>query len=237
MDIIQKLTNLFSDFPTVGPRTAQRFVYYLMRQPKEKIEEITSAILELKNKIKFCSFCLQPFDCAQGDTQNNLCVICANYNRNKNLLCIVEKEQDLISIEKTGKYNGLYFILNLVGSLTRNQEINTLKLEGLKQRIQNPEKFLALGSSALPTGRSGEERGIEDLKFSEIIIATNPTPEGINSSVLVERALRELAGQFPAQGGPASGWKITHLARGIPVGGELEYADQETLESAFNGRK
>jgi recombination protein RecR len=205
MDIIQRLTNLFSDFPTVGPRTAQRFVYYLMKQPKERIEEITNTILELKSKIKFCSFCLNPHE-----NENSLCLICANYNRNKNLLCIVEKEQDLISIEKTGKYNGLYFILNLAGSLTRNQEINTLKLEGLKQRIQNPEKF-----------------GIKDAKFLEMIIATNPTPEGINSSVLVERILKDIKQDF----------KITHLARGIPVGGELEYADEETLESAFEGRK
>ncbi|KKP31417.1 MAG: hypothetical protein A2312_01470 [Candidatus Staskawiczbacteria bacterium RIFOXYB2_FULL_32_9] len=213
MDIIQKLTNLFSDFPTVGPRTAQRFVYYLMKQSKERIEEITNAILELKSKIKFCSFCLnphEPFDLTQGKTESSLCPLCSNYNRNKNLLCIVEKEQDLISIEKTGKYNGLYFILNLAGSLTRNQEINNLKLEGLKQRIQNPEKF-----------------NINDAKFTEIIIATNPTPEGINASVLVERILKETKQDFV----------ITHLARGIPVGGELEYADEETLESAFEGRK
>jgi recombination protein RecR len=205
MDIIQKLTNLFSDFPTVGPRTASRFVFYLMRQPKERIEEITNAILELKSKIKFCSFCLNPYE-----SDGTLCPICTNYNRNKNLLCIIEKEQDLISIEKTGKYNGLYFILNLYGSLTRNQEINTLKLQGLKQRIQSAGKF-----------------GIKDAKFLEIIIATNPTPEGINASVLVERVLKETRQDF----------KITYLAKGIPVGGELEYADEETLESAFLGRK
>lgn len=205
MDIIQKLTNLFAEFPTVGTRTASRFVYYLMKQPQEKIVEIANVILELKQKIKFCSFCLNPHE-----AESSLCSICSSYNRNKNLFCIVEKEQDLISIEKTGKYNGLYFVLNLVGSLTRNQEINNLKLEGLKQRIQSPEKF-----------------GIKDTKFQEIIIATNPTPEGINASVLVERALRETKQNY----------KITHLAKGIPVGGELEYADEETLESAFVGRK
>lgn len=218
MDIIQKLTNLFSDFPTVGPRTASRFVFYLMKQPKERIEEITNAILELKSKIKFCNFCLNPHE-----SDNLLCPICANYNRNKNLLCIVEKEQDLITIERTGKYNGLYFILNLVGSLTRNQEINNLKLEGLKQRIQNPEKFLGSKTNLAPQSSVGDFVG-----FSEIIIATNPTPEGINYSVLVERVLKEI---------PEKQFKITHLARGIPVGGELEYVDEETLESAFEGRK
>lgn len=214
MDSIEKLKNIFADFPTVGQRTAGRFVFYLMRQPKNKIDELINSILELKNKIKFCNFCQQPFDSSsltQNSTQNNLCTICQNINRNKNLLCLVEKEADLNSIENTKKYNGLYFILNLASSFSKNAEINTLKLEGLKQRIQNPEKF-----------------GVGKTNFSEIIIATNPTPEGISTSVLIECALKEIHNQ---------NFIITHLAKGIPVGGELEYADEETLESAFSGRK
>lgn len=217
MDIIKKLSKLFSDFPTVGSRTANRFVLYLAKLPKEKIDELINAILELKNNIKFCTFCLQPFDSLllnQTDTKNNLCVICQNQLRNKNMLCIVEKENDLSSIENSKKYNGLYLVLNLQQSLS--QEINTLKLEGIKKRIKNPENF-----------------GIKNANFTEIIIATNPTPEGINSSVLVERILKEIA----AEDQNKPNFKITHLARGIPVGGELEYADPETLESAFDGRK
>lgn len=214
MDSIKKLTSLFADFPTVGPRTAGRFVYYLMRQPKSKIDELTGAILELKSKIKFCSFCFnpfEPFDSAQGKGET-LCQICTSHNRNKNLLCIIEKETDLQTIENTKKYLGYYFVLGGPLASLKNSEFENLKLESLKQRILNPEKF-----------------GIKNAKFLEVIIATNPTPEGISTSILIERSIKEINKENLI--------KITHLARGIPVGGELEYADQETLESAFDGRK
>lgn len=196
MDLINKLINLFSDFPTIGPRTAGRFVYYLMRQPEEKVSEIAKAILDLKRNIKFCLFCQNSFE-----GENFLCPICNNSGRDKNYLCIVEKEQDLLSIEKVGKYKGLYYILD-----SRDSDY-----KGLRQRILEPEKF-----------------GIKS-NFYEIIIATNPTPEGINASVLIERVIKELNQNNKI--------KITRLARGIPVGGELEYADQETIESALDGRK
>jgi len=163
-----------------------------MRLPKEKIDELISAITELKNKVKLCKLCFNPFE-SDGDT----CPICQNTLRNKNLLCIVEKEADLLSIENTKKYNGLYFIL---GGTFGDQ----LRIEELKNRLKTE-------------------------KFSEIIIAINPTPEGKATSVLVEREIKAII--------PQPTFKITHLAKGIPVGGELEYADEETLESALEGRK
>lgn len=198
MDSIKKLTDLFSKFPTIGPRTAGRFVFYLINSPKEKIDELSQALQELKNKVKLCSLCFNPHE-SQGD----LCEICQSVSRNKQVLCVIEKETDLISIENTKKYNGLYFILG--GTLTlRNANGENLRIEPLKNRI-----------------KSGQ--------FTEIIIALNPTPEGRATSVLVERELKELP-QF-------ANLKITHLAQGLPVGGELEYADEETLESAFEGRR
>ncbi len=200
MDSIKKLTELFTKFPTVGPRTACRFVYYLMKQPKEKIDELVNAIQEIKNKIKLCQFCFNPFEAL---AEEGFCSICSNPSRNKQLLCIVEKEMDLNTIEKTKRYNGLYFILGGTVGTMKTEEINNLRLEELKLRVEN--------------------------KFSEIIIALNPTQEGKTTSVLVERVLKETS-QSPS-------FKITHLAKGIPVGGELEYADEETLESAFEGRK
>ena len=203
MDSIERLKNMFRDFPTVGSRTAGRFVYYLMKLPKEKIDELTNAIAELKNKVKLCQQCFNPFE---GD--NNLCPICQNSLRNKKLLCIVEKETDLLTIENTKKYNGLYFILGGTVAMMRKENTDNLRIEELKKTLRQAQ---------------GEN------KFSEIIIALNPTPEGKATSVLVEKALKETA-QSPA-------FKITHLAKGIPVGGELEYADEETLESAFEGRK
>lgn|SRR3989344_1920302 len=198
MDSIKKLTELFAKFPTVGPRTAGRFVFYLINQPKEIAEELIWAIQELKNNITLCAFCFNPHE-----SGNNLCAICFDATRHGQVLCIVEKENDLISIERTGRYKGLYFILE-------GQE--PARIKSLKERMQNPEAF-----------------GMPRIIFSEIIIATNPTPEGKTISALIVQMLKELP-NFTAL-------KITHLAKGLPVGGELEYADEETLESALEGRK
>lgn len=213
MSSIDKLIDIFKKFPTVGQRTAGRFVYYLMKLPKDRIDEIINAIQELKNKIKLCQLCFnpfEPFDVAQG--KGEVCPICQNPGRNKNLLCVVEKETDLLTIENTlghsptgepKKYNGLYFILGGIIGLMKNEDINSLRLEQLKLRVK-------------------------DGNFSEIIVALNPTPEGRATSILLEREIKSFL---------APNTKITHLAKGIPVGGELEYADEETLESAFEGRK
>ena len=205
MDSIDKLINIFRKFPTVGSRTAGRFVYYLMKLPKEKTDELIAAIIELRNKIKLCQLCFQPyepFDSAQGKTDAGICFICQNPSRNKNLLCIVEKESDLLSLESTKKFNGLYFILGGTVATMRKEDLSQFRIDQLKKRVANEN-------------------------FSEIIVALNPTPEGRTTSVLVEQVIKE-SGKVP---------KITHLARGIPVGGELEYADEETLESALEGRK
>ena len=201
-DSIKKLTDLFTKFPTIGRRTAGRFVFYLIGQSPKEIEELIGAIQELKNTIKLCSFCFQPFQHSAGQT---LCGICNDPLRNKQLLCVVEKEQDLISIEATRKYKGLYFILGEI-VLSKNPNADYIRIEALKDRIQKNN-------------------------FSEVIIALNPTPEGKSTSILIERTLKELSTLKP------STFKLTHLAQGLPVGGELEYADQETLESAFEGRK
>ncbi|MFA6189970.1 MAG: recombination mediator RecR [Candidatus Staskawiczbacteria bacterium] len=201
---VEKLIEIFRRFPTVGSRTAGRFVYYLMKLPKERTDEIINAILELKNKIKLCQQCFQPFENSPVDRTTGLCAICLDSRRNKNLLCIVEKETDLLSLENTKKYNGLYFILGGTVSTMRPEETSQLRINELKKKLSQNN-------------------------FLEIIIALNPTPEGRTTSVLVEQAIKEIV--------PSPTFKITHLARGIPVGGELEYADEETLQSALEGRK
>ena len=205
MDSIKKLAELFGKFPGIGQRTAGRFVFYLINQPTNKIDDLIKALQELKNSVKLCELCFNPFE-----TDGKLCSICQNQNRNKQLLCIVEKEADLLSIENTKQYNGLYFILG--GTLTlRKTSGEHLRVEPLKNRI-------------------------ESGNFTEIIVALNSTPEGRSTSVLVERAIKETV-QSPALPAGRPSLKITHLAQGLPVGGELEYADEETLESAFKGRK
>jgi len=228
-DSIKKLQEIFSRFPTVGSRTASRFVFYLLKLPRETLDEIVLAISELKSKVKFCNFCFNPYEPARiatparqpdgslgggqnvaGGGQDSLCQICQNASRDKSLLCLVEKEADLLSIENSKQYNGLFFILGGPSGL-RNVNTQILHIKELTDRIKEPEKF-----------------GIK-ANFKEIIIAVNPTPEGKLASLLVQRSLKELI--------PGQSFKVTHLGRGLPVGGELEYADEETLASAFEGRK
>jgi len=207
MDSIEKLKNIFRNFPTVGPRTAGRFVYYLMKLPKERIDELQNAITELRNKIKLCEQCFNPFEKNVGLPMSyNLCSICLDSRRDKSLLCIVEKEADLISLENTKKYNGLYFILGGTIGTMRKEDVSKLRIEELKNRIKN-----------------------NTVPLLEVIVALNSTPEGRATSVLVEQTIKGVI--------PSTTFKITHLAKGIPVGGELEYADEETLENALEGRK
>ncbi len=211
MDSIEKLANIFKKFPTVGPRTASRFVFYLMKQPKEKIEEFAQAIVELKNQIKFCRFCFNPFQ-PDSTTPGELCHICQNASRERKILCVVEKETDLVSIEKAKKFKGIYFVLGGLLASYKKEDMDKIRIEELKERIKESYRF-----------------GMPKVDFEEVIIAINPTPEGNATSMYVERELKQITSPTP--------FKITHLAKGIPVGGELEYADDETLESAFEGRK
>jgi len=205
--VIQKLIELFSKLPTVGPRTAARFVFYLIKLPQEELEELIEAIENLKQDIRICSFCFKPFQ----NSQEKLCEICSNNGRDKTTLCLVEKESDLNSIEDTKRYKGLYFILGGTISGLKKEDFEKIRAEELEQRMKNPENY-----------------GLSGTNFKEIIIATNPTTEGEATGLYLERKLKELN---------LTDIKITHLGRGLPVGGELEYADDETLASAFEGRK
>ena len=203
---IQKLIEKFSKFPTVGPRTAARFVFYLLRISKEEIEELIKLISELRQNIKTCQFCFNPFE-GEGE----LCPICQDKTRDKSLLCIVASETDLQAIEKTKKYKGLYFILGGTVSALKKEDIEKLRVKELQERIKNhPE-------------------------FQEIIIATNPTPDGEATALYLERLLKKNLPALPT--GQAGGRQVTRLGRGLPVGGELEYADEETLTSALESRK
>lgn len=208
---LQKLIEQFSKFPTIGPRTATRFVLYLIRQPQKEFEEFLRHLTTLRAKVKTCSFCFKPFEPEASPAVTNqagLCEICQDPSRDKTILCIVEKETDLESLEKTRKYKGLYFILGGVVSRLNKDTLEKLRIEAMKERLEEPEKF-----------------GLKDVEVTEILIATNPTAEGEATRLYLERILKPL------------NKKITRLGRGLPIGGELEYADEETLTSALEGRK
>lgn len=203
---IQKLIEKFSKFPTVGPRTAARFVFYLLRASKEEIEELIKLISEFRQNIKTCQFCFNPFEgessfVKTSEDKGELCPICQDKTRNRSLLCIVANETDLTAIEKTKKYQGLYFILGGTVSTFKKEEVGKLRVEELKGRVKNSPEI------------------------KEIILALNSTPDGEATTLYLERVLKPF------------NKKNTRLGRGLPVGGELEYADEETLGSALEGRK
>ena len=158
--LIEKLIKIFSKFPTVGPRTASRFVFYLLRLPKEEIDDLISAIFTLQNSVKVCSLCFNPFE-GEGE----LCEICKNPGRDKSLICVVEKETDLDSIEKIKRYKGLYFILGATLSSLKKDDIKKIKTEELLKRMKDPQ-------------------------VKEIIIATNSTTEGEATALYLERTLK-----------------------------------------------
>lgn len=160
---IQKLIDLFSKFPTVGPRTAARFVFFLIGLKKEETDEILSAITSLKQNIKTCASCFNSFE-GEGE----LCQICSNPSRDKSLLCIVEKETDLTSIEKTKKYHGLYFILGGTISTFKKADLEKLRVKELEEKIKNTPEM------------------------KEVILAINPTTEGEATTLYLERTLKAL---------------------------------------------
>jgi len=193
---VQKLIDQFSKFPTVGPRTAARFVFYLLRLSKEEFDELVNLILNLRKNVKICPSCFNYFE-----EEKEICEICSNQRRDKSLLCVVANEIDMQSIEKTKKYNGLYFILGAVFSSLKKANVEKIRIKELEEKLK------------------------KEPAIQEIILAFNPTPEGETTSLYLERILKPY------------NKKITRLGRGLPVGGELEYADEETLSSALESRK
>ena len=196
---IQRLIDVFSRFPGIGPRTASRFVFYLLKAPDSEIDEFVQMLQNLRKEIRQCAFCFNPFEIAEDEQKEGLCAICRDPSRDSTLLCIVEKESDLETLEKTKQYKGRYFILGGVHDILKKDGLQNIKAQELKDRI------------------TGE--------IQEVILALNPTTEGEAAVLYLERTLKSLAK------------KITRLGRGLPVGGELEYADEETLRSALEGRK
>lgn len=195
---IQKLIELFSRFPTIGSRTATRFVFYLLTLNQSDRDALVSAIQELGARIKLCSSCFASFDSLESP-EAHLCSICSDKSRDTSLLCVVEKESDLVHIEKMKAYKGRYFILGGTVAGLRKEDISSVRTNELKDRVKE---------------------GV-----TEILLALNPTTEGETTILYLKRLLEN------------TGIRMTQLARGLPTGAELEYADDETLKNALEGRK
>lgn len=190
-EAIENLISKLSVLPSVGPKTAERYAFYLLRQSNEKLKSLAEAIRELKEKTLVCSSCL-------AISEKNPCSICSDLNRLKEIICVVENTQDLLSLEATKQYHGQYFVL---GGL-----INTI--EDVKPSDLNIELLL---------------KKIDKEKIKEVILALNFNLEGEATSLYLSKIL---AGKV----------KISRLAKGLPAGSDLEYADETTLASALKYR-
>lgn len=187
-----RLIHELSRLPGVGPKTAQRLAFYVLTLSEEEVGKIAEALLDARHKIGFCSICGHL-------TETSPCAICENEGRDRSLLCVVEEPKDVIAMERTKVYKGLYHVLG--GALSPLEGIGPeeLRIKELLQRISNGD-------------------------FREMIVATDPNVEGEATALYLGKLLRPM------------GYKVTRLARGLPVGGDLEYADEITLGKAFEGR-
>ncbi len=199
---IKKFIEIFSTLPSIGTRQATRLAFKLIDSGRAKIEETAKSVSDLK----FLKICSQCFFVHQN--KNNLCDICSDPNRRQDVIAIVEKETDLISLERTKKFKGRYLILGELSKTGTLESVQKLRLNNLKTWIK--QKF---GSPSTGSGQA-----------EEIIIAINPTTFGdLNASMIA----KELSGLAK---------KISRLGRGIPTGGEIEFADEETLGQALERR-
>lgn len=189
---IEKLIDEFSKLPGIGKKTAQRLAFHVINSSEAEARELATTIVKAKKNIKYCQTCLNL-------TDKDKCYICSNKTRNTSILCVVESPRDVIAMEKTREFKGVYHILH--GSISPLEGIGPedIKIRELLYRMN-------------------------ENNFKEVILATNPNIEGEATAMYISKLLKPM------------GVKTTRIARGIPVGGDLEYIDEATLARALEGR-
>ncbi len=190
-ETVERAIHELSKLPGVGRKSAQRHVFYLLKAPHDQVLSLSRAIEELKEKVKYCTVC-------HNITEQDPCYICSSEKRNREMICVVEESNDILAVEKTSEYNGLYHVLGGVLSPLDGIGPEDLRIKELLARL--------------------------DGGVTEVIVATNPNTEGEATAIYLVRILKPM------------GIKVTRIARGIPVGADLEYADETTLSRALEGR-
>jgi len=190
---VDKLIQEFNKLPGIGPKSAQRLVYYLLRAPEEQARLLAEALLSLKQETKLCSICFNV-------TDSDPCLICSRQERDRSKVCVVEQPQDILAIEHTKAYNGLYHVLHGAISPTEGVGTDDVRIKELLNRLK-------------------------DGAVEEVVLATNTNLEGEQTAMYLSKLVSPL------------GIRVTRLARGLPFGTELEYADDVTLTRAIEGRQ
>ena len=191
---VARLIEALQRLPGIGPKTAQRLTFFMLKRPIDEVRELADSLLAVKERIVYCSTCFNV-------TEQDPCRICSDPARDTGMLCVVEEPNDLLAMERTGEFRGGYHVL--LGALS--------PLDGIGPEDLKVRELLA----RLDTGAG----------TAEVILATNPNVEGEATALYLAKLLRPL------------GLRITRIARGLPVGGDLEYADQVTLSKALEGRR
>lgn len=190
---VANLIEELSKLPGIGPKSAQRLAFYLLKVGREEARNLADAIIRVKDKVKFCPVCWNV-------TDEDLCEFCKDEKRDSSIVCVVEEPRDIVAIEKTGEFKGRYHVLGGAISPIDGIGPEDLRIKELLGRLNN--------------GR-----------IKEIVLATNPNIEGEATAMYLAKLIRPL------------GVRVTRLASGLPVGGDLEYADEVTLGSALKGRR
>jgi recombination protein RecR len=194
-DSVQKLIDEFAKLPGIGEKTAGRLTFYLLNSDSAEVSEFGHAVLDLTKNIKKCSIC-------SNITEDDPCLVCSDKSRDQSIIAVVERPLDVVALEKTGEYNGLYHILGGAISPVDGIGPENLTIDNLIRRVEKNKE-----------------------KIKEIILATNPSLEGEATAMYLQKKLSPYK------------IKLTRIARGLPVGGDLEYADEITLQRALEGRK
>ena len=190
---VTRLIEAFAQLPGIGPKTASRLTFYLLRRPAEQAEALAEALCDLKQKTVFCSKCF-------NITEQSPCTVCRDDGRDRSIICVVEEPLDVLAIDRTGEFRGLYHVLH--GSIS--------PVDGI-----GPDEL-----------RIGELMArLEGEPVQEVLLATNPNLEGEATAMYLASLIQP------------KGMRVTRLARGLPVGGDLEYADSVTLGRALEGRR
>ena len=195
---LQRLVDELAKLPGIGPKSAQRVAFYILKIPPIEAHALTDAIVEVKEKVRLCERCFNVSD-------RELCEICRDARRDTSVVCVVQEPPDIIALERTREFRGLYHVLQGAISPIEGIGPEDLRIKELLARIHRPAE--------------GDE------KVTEIIVATNPNTEGDATAMYLDRLLSPL------------GVQVTRLASGLPVGGDLEYADEVTLGRALGGRR
>jgi recombination protein RecR len=212
MDIVDKLAEIFKEFPGIGERQARRFVYFLMSRNGSYAENLSILISDLKKETMQCKECFRFFNLRYSVDKKNICDLCSGKDIDPTMLMVIEKDSDLESVKKSRVYNGKYFILGGLVPIVEKTTKSRVRIEELKNKIS---RSLA----------SGTERNI----LKEIILAFSLSPQGDHTDQYVREQIKDTAEK--------QNIKISSLGRGLSTGTELEYSDNETLKNALKNRQ